>query len=114
MVTGSLSPLPPENVALLETSAEAARNVVVEHAQQDGWPEGGPWADGDCVLTAWYERRPMSYAPNPPAPSAVYVVRLIGRDDPGRTAWVMVEAATGELASSFGGPVGDLCSETSN
>ena len=62
------------------------------------------------MLVAWYERHPMSRAPVPPDPSAVYLVRLVDERDGSRVTWVMVEATTGELGAAFGGPATrDVC-----
>jgi hypothetical protein len=110
-MTGTLSPLPVEKLALVRIPPEAAANVVLDHERETGWPDPDvTWKEGGCVLLAWFERQPMSRMPVPPEPSAVYVVRLVGQEDASRVTWMMVEASTGELGASFGGPAaGDWC-----
>jgi hypothetical protein len=51
----------------------------------------------------------MSYAPDPPPPSAVYLVRLVDAVNDPREIWVMVEASTGQLGAAFGGPFKSDC-----
>jgi hypothetical protein len=112
-LTATLSPLPPEKLALVRTTETDARLTVLEHERATGWPdEEVDYRDGGCVLLAWFEGHPMSYAPNPPPPSAVYIVRLTDEANVEPDIWVIVDATTGELSSTFGGaPVVD-CAAT--
>lgn len=98
---GTLGQLPPDKVLLVRVTPEAAATTVLQHERETGWPDLEiDWEDGHCVLVAWLERHPMSRAPDP-APSAVYVVRLV--DSGGsRVTWVMVDATTGELDAAIG------------
>jgi hypothetical protein len=110
LFAGTLSPLTAEHLPLVAVTADAAAGTVLAHERDIGWPDlDVAWTDGGCVLLAWYERHPMSRAPNPDPPSAVYVVRLVDERDAARETWVMVEASTGELGSVFGGAWSSDC-----
>jgi hypothetical protein len=108
--TGTLGPMPADKVPLVRLTAAEAQATVLAHERETGWPDPGiAWKGGGCVLLAWYERRPMSMAPVPPPPSAVYVVRVVSELDATKELWVMVEATTGELGAAFGGPSSSDC-----
>lgn len=96
---GNIGPLPVEMWAIFNiTSADASRTVLA-HERETGWPDDIAWSDGGCVLVARFETYPMSRAPNPPPPYPVYLVRLASG---AASAWVMVDARTGELGAFIG------------
>jgi hypothetical protein len=102
---GSLLPLLADQLPLVRITSADALGAVLAREQQTGWPDLDiAFKSGGCVLVAWYVRHPMSMAPSPPAPSPVYVVRLVGEGDPSQETWVMVDATTGEEGAAFGGP----------
>ena len=110
---GTLGPLPADKIPLVRLSAAEANATVLARERETGWPDLDiAWKGGGCVLLAWYERRPMSFSPVPPPPSAVYVVRLVGELDATNEVWVMVEATTGEIRSAFGGLSSSDCAAT--
>jgi hypothetical protein len=97
---GNVGPLPPAKQSLVQTTAVDASRTVISHERETGWPdESIAWEDGGCVLVAWYEEYPMSFAPDPPPPYPVYLVRLRSGS---ASAWVMVDARTGELDAYIG------------
>jgi hypothetical protein len=104
-----LSVLPPDKAWLVRVSPAGAATTVLMHERATGWPDLDiEWKDGRCVLLAWLERHPMSRAPDPGPPSAVYLVRLV--DGGGsRETWVMVDATSGELGSAIGDPLKGAC-----
>lgn len=107
---GTLRPLLPDQLSLVRVTAAAAAHTVLANKEATGWPEVDiAWQDGGCVLLAWYVRHPMSYAPNPPPPSAVFVVRLVSKVDRSRQTWVIVDATTGELGAAGSGPSNSDC-----
>jgi hypothetical protein len=107
---GTLSPLLPDQLPLVRITAQVATKTVLTNKQETGWPDLDiAWKDGGCTLLAWYVRHPMSYAPNPPPPSAVYLVQLVDQIDASRSTWVMVDATTGELGSAGYGASSSDC-----
>jgi pimeloyl-ACP methyl ester carboxylesterase len=104
LVNGTLSPLPPDKVALVRVSEGAAASTVLAQERETGWPdEDIAWRDGGCVLIAWFQPEPMSFNPDPGPPYAVYLVRLVDLAATGRVTWVMVNAETGELDAALSG-----------
>lgn len=109
---GTLSRLPADKVALVRITPDAAAATVLTHERETGWPdEDIDWEDGQCVIVAWLERHPMSFAPDPGPPSAMYLVRLVA--DGSRVTWVMVDATSGELGAAIGDPLKITCGDTS-
>ena len=107
---GTLRPLLPDQLPLVRITEAAAARTVLDTKEATGWPDHDiAWQDGGCVLLAWYVRHPMSYAPNPPPPSAVFVVRLVNKVDRSQQTWVMVDATTGEVRSAGSGPSSSDC-----
>jgi hypothetical protein len=107
---GTLRALLPDQLLLVRVTAADASRTVLDHEKHTGWPDLDiPWRDGGCVFVAWYVRRPMSMAPNPPSPSPVYLVRLVGEVDASKETWVLVDATTGELGAAFSGPSSPSC-----
>lgn len=97
--------MPPDKIALVRTTPEAATNTVLKNELETGWPDPEiAWVDGKCVLLGWLERYPMSFSPHP-APSAVFMVRLVDAGH-ARFTWVLVDATTGEESTSLGNPFG--------
>jgi hypothetical protein len=104
---GTVRPLPPDKSALVRTTAEAAAMTVLTNEFETGWPDDEiAWMDGKCVLLGWLERYPMSFDPRP-APSAVFMVRLVDGAQ-ARATWVLVDATTGEESTSIGNPFGNV------
>lgn len=82
---------------------------MLAHERETGWPDNDVvWRDGGCVLVAWFEGHPMSRAPDPGPPSAVYLVRLIDNRAT-RVTWVIVDATTGDLGAAIGDAVNSGC-----
>jgi hypothetical protein len=108
---GTVSPLPAEKLPLVRITAEVARDAVLAMLRDTGWPaDATALHDGDCVFLGWLEQYPMSMAPIPPPPSAVYLVRLVPPEGSGvPDTWVMVDATTSEVRSALG--MQDLGSE---
>jgi hypothetical protein len=104
--------LPDDKVLLVRVTPEVARATVLASQRDSGSPaDVASLRDGDCVFVAWLQDYPMSMAPVPPPPSAVYLVRLIPTAaSRGSETWVMVDATTGELGSATGMPnLGSQC-----
>lgn len=102
---GNVMPLPPNKIALVHVTPEAAANTVVKNELETGWPDPEiAWADGKCVLLGWLEPYPMSFSPHP-APSPVFMVRLVDAAH-ARFNWVLVDATTGDESTSIGNPFG--------
>jgi hypothetical protein len=102
---GTLLPLLADQVPLVRITSADALDTVLVHEQQTGWPDLDiAWKSGGCAFVAWRVQHPMSMAPDPPAPSPVDVIRLVGEVDPSQETWVMVDATTGEEGPAFGGP----------
>ena len=96
---------------VLTTGADAAETVL-EHERKTGWPDPDiAWQDGRCVRLAWYEKRPMSFFPEPGPPYPVYLVRLVDQIGTAGVTWVMVDARTGEIGSATGAPLKSGCAD---
>lgn len=101
---GTVSPLQADKLPLVRITAEVARDAVLALQRDSGWPADMTLLrDGHCVFLGWLEQYPMSMAPVPPPPSAVYLVRLVSTEGPGvPDTWVMVDATTSEVRSALG------------
>lgn len=104
---GNLGPMPAHLWAHVQTTARDAVLIVLASEQETGWPDHDiAWRDGGCVLVARFETYPMSRAPDPPPPYPVYLVRLATET---ASAWVMVDARSGELGGFIGDHAGLGC-----
>jgi hypothetical protein len=105
-----LEPLPADEQTRVRVTAADASNTVLANKRKTGWPDPDiAWKDGGCVLLAWYQPIPTSYAPDPGPPSAVYLVRLVDAADSTMGTWVTVDATTGDLQGAGYGPSTTAC-----
>lgn len=115
-MTDRFEPLPADKLPLVRITAKVAAGNVLAYERETGWPDFEiAWRNGDCTFVAWYVPGPMSMAPVPPPPSAVYLVRLVA-DDAWATGelqvtWVMVDATTGDVRSAFGSGLISGCAD---
>lgn len=104
----------------MSVSAAAARATALgsggfHYSLSDSVERVAPWTEAGFIYLGRWRPPPLSLGHAPmPEPTAVYLVQVLAEPVPqfpnSNTAFVVINASTGELGTTFGPCVGPTCS----